>query len=159
MLFLIQLFICSWYKTNLIISFQSNPSSQLEQKTLQLTPSITNCGKFLKRWEYQTILPASWETCMQVKKQQLEPDMEQWNGSKLGKEYIKAVCCHLACSTYMHHAKCWAGQSSSWNQDCWEKYQKPHIYRWHHPYGRKWRGTKGPLDESERGEWKSWLKT
>ena len=30
--------------------------------------------------------------------------------------------------------------------------------RWHHPYGRKWRGTKKPLDDSERGEWKSWLK-
>ena len=37
----------------------------------------TNCGKFLKRWEYQTTSPASCETCMQVKKQQLEPDMEQ----------------------------------------------------------------------------------
>ena len=36
----------------------------------------TNCGKFLKRWQYQTTLPASWEICMQVKKQQLEPDME-----------------------------------------------------------------------------------
>ena len=35
-----------------------------------------NCGKFLKRWEYQTIVPASWETRMQVKKQQLEPDTE-----------------------------------------------------------------------------------
>ena len=35
----------------------------------------TNCGKFLKRWEYQTTLPASCETCMQVKKQQLEPDI------------------------------------------------------------------------------------
>ena len=32
------------------------------------------------------------------------------------------------------------------------------ICRWHHPYGRKWRGTKEPLDESERGKWKSWLK-
>ena len=41
----------------------------------------TNCG-FLKQWEYQTILPASWETCMQVKKQQLELDMEQQTGSK-----------------------------------------------------------------------------
>ena len=38
--------------------------------------------KILKVWEYQTTLPASWETCMQVKKQQLEPDMEQWTGSK-----------------------------------------------------------------------------
>jgi len=37
----------------------------------------TNRGKFLKRWEYQTTLPASWETCMQIKKQQLEPYMEQ----------------------------------------------------------------------------------
>ena len=37
----------------------------------------TNCGKFLKRWEYQSTLPASWETCMQDKKQQLELDMEQ----------------------------------------------------------------------------------
>ena len=46
---------------------------------------------FFKRWEYQTTLPASWETCMQVKKQQLELDMEQQIGSKLGKEYVKAA--------------------------------------------------------------------
>ena len=62
----------------------------------------TNCGKFLKRWEYQTILPVCWATCMQVKRQQLEPDMEQWTGSKLGKGYIQAVFCHplisLLCS-------------------------------------------------------------
>ena len=51
----------------------------------------TNCGKFLKRWEYQTTLPAFSETCMQVKKQQLKLDMEQWTGSKLGKEYIKVI--------------------------------------------------------------------
>ena len=43
---------------------------------------ITNCGKFLKRWEYQTTSPASWEICMQVRKQQLELDMEQQTGSK-----------------------------------------------------------------------------
>ena len=43
------------------------------------------------KWEYQTTLPASWEMCMQVKKQPLEPDMEQQTGSKLGKECIKAV--------------------------------------------------------------------
>ena len=45
-----------------------------------------NCGKFFKRWEYQTIWPASWEICIQVKKQQLELDMEQQTGCKLGKE-------------------------------------------------------------------------
>ena len=55
-----------------------------------------NCGKFLKRWEYQTTLPASWEACIQVKKQQLEPDMEQQTGSKLRKKYVKAVYCHPA---------------------------------------------------------------
>ena len=57
---------------------------------------ITNCGKFLKRWAYQIPLPASWEICMLVKNQQLEPDMEQHTGSKLRKEYIKAVYCHSA---------------------------------------------------------------
>ena len=61
----------------------------------------TNSGKFFKRWEYQTTLPASWEICMQVRKQQLELDMEQQTGSKLEKEYIKAVYCHPAYLTNM----------------------------------------------------------
>ena len=51
----------------------------------------TNCGKFWKSWEHQTTWPASWETCMQVKKQQLEQDMEKQTDSKLVKEYIKAI--------------------------------------------------------------------
>ena len=46
-------------------------------------------------------LPASWEICMHVNKQQLELDMEQWTGSKLGKKYVKAVYCHLAYLTSM----------------------------------------------------------
>ena len=46
----------------------------------------TNCGKFFKRWEYQSIWPSSWETCTQVKKQQLKLDMEQQTCSKSGKE-------------------------------------------------------------------------
>ena len=41
-----------------------------------------NCGKFWRRWEYLTTWPASWEICMQVRKQQLEVDMEQQTGSK-----------------------------------------------------------------------------
>ena len=65
----------------------------------------TNCGKFFKRWEYQTTLPVSWEICMRVKKQQLELDMEQRTGSKLGKEYIKAVYCHPAYLTYTQSEK------------------------------------------------------
>ena len=72
-----------------------------------LTVWITaNCGKFFKRWEHQTTLPAYWEICMQVKKQQLEPDMEQQTGSKLGKEYVKAVYCHPAYLTYMQSTSC-----------------------------------------------------
>ena len=51
--------------------------------------------------EYQTTWPASWETCMQDKKQQLEPDVEQQTSSKSGKEYIKAVYCHPAYLTYI----------------------------------------------------------
>ena len=120
-----------------------------------------NCEKFWKRWEYQTTFPASWEAYMWVKKQQLEPDMEQWTGSKLGKEYIKTVYCHPAYLTYM--------QSTSWEMPgwvthtldsrLWQKYQQPHICRWFYSYGIKWRATKESLDEGEKGEWKSWLKT
>ena len=62
---------------------------------------ITNCGKYLKRWEYQTTWQASWEICMQVRKQQLELNMEQQTGSKSGKEYVKAVYCHPAYLTNM----------------------------------------------------------
>ena len=62
-----------------------------------LTVWITvNCGNFLKRWEYNTTLPASWEISMQVKKQQLESDMEQWTGSKMGQDYVKTVYHHPA---------------------------------------------------------------
>ena len=60
----------------------------LEPLTVWIT---TICGKFFKRWEYQTTLLASWEICMQVKKQQLESDMEQLIGSRLGKEYTSRL--------------------------------------------------------------------
>ena len=59
----------------------------------------TNCGTFLKRWEYQNTLSASCEICMQVNK--LEQDTEQWTDSKLGKEYVKAVYCHPLYLTYL----------------------------------------------------------
>ena len=69
-------------------------SRKTSTSALLITPKpltvwiTTNYGKFFKRWEYQTTWPASWEIYMQVKKQQLELDMEQHTGSKLGKEYI-----------------------------------------------------------------------
>ena len=51
---------------------------------------MTYCGKLLERREYQTILSVSWETCMWVKKQELEPCMEQLIGSGLGQENDKS---------------------------------------------------------------------
>ena len=85
----------------------------------------TNCEKFFKRWEYQITLPAAWEICMQVKKQQIKPDMEKqtvpnWERG-MSRLYIVTLLVYLICR--VHHAKCWAGWSTSWNQDCREKYQ------------------------------------
>ena len=71
---------------------KARESTETSTSALLTTPKpltvwiTTNCGKFWKRWKYQTTLPASWEICMQVKKQQLELGMEQQTGSKLGKE-------------------------------------------------------------------------
>ena len=96
---------------------------------------------------------------MQVRKQQLELDMERQAGSKLEKEYDKAVYCHPAYLTYM--------QSTSWETLGWRKHKLESRLpgeisitsdmQMNHTYGRKWR-TKEPLDESERGELKIWLK-
>ena len=83
----------------------STAASLTTSKALTLW-NTTNCDKFLKLWEYQTTLPTSCETCKQVKKQQLEPNMEQQTGSKLGKEYVKAVYRHSTYITYMQNTSC-----------------------------------------------------
>ena len=82
---------------------------------LWLYGSQQTVGKYFKRWEYQTTLPASWEICMQVKNQQLELDMEQQTGSQLRKEYVKVVFCHPAYLTYI--------QSTSWEMLGWMKHK------------------------------------
>ena len=88
------------------ITEKARSSRKTSTSALMTTPKpltvwiTTNCGKFLKRLEYQTTLPASWEICMHVKKQQLELDMEQQTGSKSGKEYIKAML--SPCSFNLH---------------------------------------------------------
>ena len=91
---------------------------------------------------------------MQVKKQQLELNMEQQSGSKLGNENFKAVYCHPAYLTYM--------QSISCEMPGWMKHKHKSRFPGEilitsdaqstPPYGRKQRRTKEPLDESERGE-------
>ena len=96
-------------------------SRKISSSTLLTMPKpltvwiISNYGKFLKRWEYQITWPASWEICMQVRKQQLELDMEQQTGSKLGKEYVKSVYCHPAYLTYM--------QSTPYEMPGWMKHK------------------------------------
>ena len=121
----------------------------------------TNCGSFFKRWEYQTTWPASWEICMQVKKQQLEVDMEQRTGSKLGKEYIKAVYCHPAYLTYMQRI---SREIPGWMKHKLESRLPGETsitsdMQITSPIWQQRRGAKESLDESERGEWKSWIKT
>ena len=88
-------------------SFRKTSTSALLTMPKPLTVrSTTNCGKFFKRWEYQTTWPVSWEIYMQVKKQKLEPNVQQHTGSKSGKECIKAVYCHRAYLTYMQSTSC-----------------------------------------------------
>ena len=81
--------------------------------------------KILQEMGYQTTWPASWEIYTQVKKQQFELDMKQQTGSKMGKEYIKAVYCYPAYLTYMQSKSCeipgWMKHKQ--NQNWWEKYQ------------------------------------
>ena len=62
--------------------FQKNISFCFINYAKAFVWTTTKSGKFLKRWEYQTTWPASWEICMQFRKQQLELDMEQQTGSK-----------------------------------------------------------------------------
>ena len=80
--------------------------------------------------------------------------MKQWTGSKLGKMYIKAVCCHFAYLTYMQRASC---EMLDWIKHKLES-SFPGEISVNHPYGRK-RRTKETFDNGKRGEWKSWLKT
>ena len=102
-----------WIVSQLIISLKMKRISIIYWQSASLTmlkPWIvwitTNCGQFFKRWEYQTTLLPFLESCMQVKKQHFEPDMEKQIGSKLEKEYVKAVYCHPAYLTSMQSTSC-----------------------------------------------------
>ena len=94
----------SWRKQG--SSRKTSTSASLTMLKLLTVWITTNCGRFLKWWEYQATLPVSWETCMQVKKQQLKLDMEQHTGSKSGKEYVKVVYCHFAYLSSMQNTWC-----------------------------------------------------
>ena len=89
-------------------------------------------GKFWKRWEYQTTWPASWEIDMQVRKQQLEPNMEKLTGSKLGNCILSCILSLCLFNLYAEYIMRKAGLEETQagikiagrkNQDCQEKYQ------------------------------------
>ena len=90
---------------------------------------------------------------MEVKKQQLELDMEQQTGSKLEKKYVKAVYCHPAYLTYMqvHHDKCWTDEAQAGIKIAGEISITLDM-QMIPPLWQKQRRTKEPLDESGRGE-------
>ena len=91
---------------------------------------------------------------MQVKKQQLELDMEQWTSLKLEKDYVKAVYCHPAYLTYMQSISC---EMPGWMKHKLESRLPGEMsitsdMQMRPPHGRKQRGTKEPIDEGERDE-------
>ena len=75
-------------------------------KPLTLCVDHNKLWKILKEMGIPAHLPASWEICMQVRKQQLELELEQQTGSKLEKEYVKVIYCHPAYLTYMQSTSC-----------------------------------------------------
>ena len=130
---------------------------------LQHLPSyfgFNKLWKILKEMGIPATWPAFWKICMQVRKQQLELDMDQQTGSKYEKEYVKAVYCHLAYWTYI--------QSPSWETLGWRNHKLESglpgeisiasDMQMTPPLWQKVKRNSKPLDETERGEWKSWLK-
>ena len=121
----------------------------------------TNCGKFFKRWDYHTTLPAFWEISVQVKKQQLELDMEQQTGLQIGKG-VRQGCILSPClfNLYAEYIIRTVGLDEAW---AGIKIAGRNINNFRYADDTtimtESRGTKKPLDESERDEWKNWLKT
>ena len=96
---------------------------------------------------------------MQVRKQQLVPDVNKQNsliaGVKGGVQAVFHPSIHFCAAS---HVNAGLDEAQAGVQVDGEKYQQPQILRWYQSNGRKLRGTNEPLDESERGEGKSWLK-
>ena len=85
----------------------------------------TNCGKFLKRWEYQTTVPASWDLYAgqeaTVRTRHGTTDWFQIGDKVRQGLHIVTLLIEFICR--VHHEKPWTGRNTSWNQDWWEKYQ------------------------------------
>ena len=123
---------------------------------------ITNyCGIFLKRQEYQVTLPAFWDSCMQVRATvRIRHVTTDW--FKIGKGVHQG--CILSCCLLNLYAKYIMWNARLDEAQAGINTAKININSLRHANDnhsnvRKWKETKEPLDESERGDWKSWLKT
>ena len=146
-----------------IIERNSRTSTSVSLTTLKLLIAwiTANCGKFLNRWEYQATLPVSWETCMQVKKQvRTRHGTTDW--FKIGK------CVHQGCllspCLFNLYSEYIIQNATLEEAQAGIKIAGRNINNFRYADDTtlvaKWRGNeKEPLDEDERGEWKSWLKT
>ena len=90
-------------------------SVSLNKLKLSTVWIMTNCGKLLERWGYQTILSVSWETCMQIRNQKLKTCMEQLIGTRSRTECDRAICCHVTWLIYI--------QSPSWEIPGWMSFK------------------------------------
>ena len=109
----------------------------------QRTP-FQNCRSdvcLLSRFSRVRLLATPWTAAYQAPPSMRFSRQEYWSGLPLpslerstSRLYIVSLLIELTCRIY--HEKCWAGWSTSWIQDCQEKYQQPQICRWHHPYDR-----------------------
>ena len=129
------------------MKFQEIPSTSLTTLKL-LTLWITTNWKILKVMEVLDHLTCLLGNLYADKKKTVRTGhrIADWERSP-SRRYTVTLPIGLLCT--VHHVKCLHGWSTSWNQDCWEKYQEPQVCRWYHLNGRKWRGTKEPIDEEE----------
>ena len=136
-------------------AFQKNIYFSFIDYTKAFVWITTNCGKFFKRWEYQTTLPVSWEICMQVKKQQLKLDKEHKTGSKSGKEYSRLYILPCLFNLYAGYSIKNAGLDEA---QAGIKIARRNINNFRYADDTTLMAQKEeePLCESERGEWKSW---
>ena len=97
-------------------------------------------------------LPASWEICMQVKKQQLEPDMEQWTGSKLGKKYVKTILSPCLFNLYAEYI---IGRTDAEAETptLWSPDEKNWLTGKDPDAGKDWRWEENGMTEDEMVGW------
>ena len=152
-------FVGSWRKLrNSRKTSSSVSSNMLRPLTMWI---IINCEKLLMRWEYQTIsyyflrnLYVGQEATVRIlygTTDWFKIEKGIWQGCLLSP-------CLFKLNAWAHHEKCQAGWLTSWNQER-QNHQLSQLCGWYYSNGRKWRGTKEPLEEGEGGEWNSWLKT